>query len=213
MSAPSTTRARRAAAAALVIALVPALAACGGDDAAEPAAEQTAANGDVYNDADVEFATEMIPHHADALVMVDMTQGRDLSPELASLTEDIRAAQAPEIETMVDWLTAWGEEVPETSRDHVNSHGGSHGGDGDDGMDMGTDMGMDPDDLSMLEGADGAAFEEMWLEMMIEHHEGAIEMAAAQQQEGTFGDALTLAESIEESQTAQIERMQDLLDR
>ena len=207
MSARTLARARRATAAALFLTLTSAgLAGCGGDDASggtPAAAEHTATNGDVYNDADVEFATEMIPHHADALVMVDMTQGRDLSPELASLTEDIRAAQAPEIETMVDWLTAWGEEVPETSRDHVNSHGGSHGGDGDDGMDMGTDMGtdmgMDPDDLSMLEGADGAAFEEMWLEMMIEHHEGAIEMAAAQQQEGTFGDALTLAESIEES--------------
>ncbi len=208
MPARCTSRARRTTAvAALLLTLAP-LTACGNDAADTPApARHTAANGDVYNDADATFATEMIPHHADALVMVDMTQGRDLSPELAQLTEDIRAAQAPEIEQMADWLTAWGEEVPETSRDHVNSHMGS------DGDDTGTEegMGMDPDDLSALDGTRGSAFETMWLEMMIEHHRGAIEMAQAEQEDGTFADALTLAESVETSQSAEIDLMEDLL--
>ena len=183
----------------LALLLAAALAGCS-DDAADdvPAAEHTAANGDVYNDADVEFATDMIRHHADALVMVDLTQGRDLSPEMAQLTEDIRAAQAPEIETMVDWLTAWREDVPETSRDHVNSHGGSDG------------MGMDSDDVTALEGTEGAAFETRWLELMIEHHEGAIEMAEAEQEDGTFADAVALAESIEASQAAEIDLMEGL---
>jgi uncharacterized protein (DUF305 family) len=212
MSTRTAARARRATAAALLLTLTTAtLAACGDDTSGDaPAAERTAANGDVHNDADVEFATEMIRHHADALVMVDMTQGRDLSPELARLTEDIRAAQAPEIESMVDWLTAWGEEVPETSRDHVNSHMGSHG-EGDDeesGMDG---MGMDPDDLAMLEDAEGSAFESMWLQMMIEHHEGAVEMAEAQQEDGLFAEAVALAESIESSQGSEIELMEELL--
>jgi uncharacterized protein (DUF305 family) len=212
MSARTAARARRATATALLLTLATATLTACGDNASDdaPAAERTAANGDVHNAADVEFATEMIRHHADALVMVDMTQGRDLSPELARLTEDVRAAQAPEIETMVDWLTAWGEEVPETSRDHVNSHDGSHGeGDGEgSGMDG---MGMDPDDLAMLEDAEGAAFESMWLEMMIEHHEGAVEMAEAEQADGLFADAVALAESIESSQGAEIELMEDLL--
>ncbi len=211
MSTRRSTLARRVTAAALILMLAPALAACSDDtpDAA-PRAERTAANGDVHNDADVDFATEMIPHHADALVMVDMTQGRDLSPEFADLTEDIRAAQAPEIETMADWLTAWGEEVPETSRDHVNSHMGS---DGDDtGMDMEDPMGMDPDDLSMLGDADGSSFEAMWLTMMIDHHEGAIEMAQQEQEDGLFPGALTLAGSIATSQTSEIELMQQMLD-
>ncbi|WP_374455669.1 DUF305 domain-containing protein [Nocardioides sp.] len=202
MSAPTHARARRATAAALLTTLAPALTACGGgDESDEPAARQTAANGDVYNAADVEFATEMIPHHADALVMVDMTQGRDLSPEMVELTEAVRAAQAPEIETMVDWLTAWGEEVPETSRDHANSHDM-------DGMEGG--MGMDPDDLAALEDAEGSAFESMWLDMMVEHHEGAIDMARVEQADGAFPDAVALAESIEESQTAEIEHMKEM---
>lgn len=210
MSARTHARARRATAAALFLTLTGAgLAGCGEDDASggTPAAEHTAANGDVYNDADVEFATEMIPHHADALVMVDMTQGRRLSPEFARLTEDIREAQAPEIEMMADWLTDWGEEVPETSRDHVNSHMG----DGD--MGMGDGMGMDPDDLAELRDSGANMFETMWMQMMIEHHEGAIEMAETEQAEGLFPDAIALAESIEESQTAEIELMEELIDR
>ena len=204
MSTRTSTRARHTAAAALIVALVPALAACSDDAPADTASiEHTAANGDTYNDADVEFATEMIPHHADALVMVDMTQGRDLSPELAQLTEDIRAAQAPEIERMADWLTAWKVEVPETSRDHVNSH---------DKGDMG-DMGLDADDLSMLEDADGNGFETMWLAMMIDHHEGAIEMAQEEQAAGLFPEAIALAESIQTSQTAEIGLMEEMRDR
>lgn len=207
MSTHRSTRARRTVAAALLISLAPALAACGGDEpTAGPAAERTAANGDTFNDADVAFAADMIPHHADALVMVDMTQGRDLSPELAQLAEEIRDAQAPEIEQMADWLTAWGEEVPETSRDHVNSHDM-----GDMGDDSDSPMAMDPDDMAMLEETDGTAFETMWLEMMIDHHEGAIEMAQSEQADGLFPDARGLAESIETSQTAEIDLMEGLL--
>lgn len=215
MSARTHARARRATAAALFLTLAGAgLAGCSEDDASggTPAAERTAANGDVHNDADVDFATEMIPHHADALVMVDMTQGRELSPEFARLTEDIRGAQAPEIEMMADWLTDWGAEVPETSRDHVNSHmGDGDMGDGD--MGMGDGMGMDPDDLAELRGSGADMFETMWMQMMIEHHEGAIEMAEAEQAEGLFPDAIALAESIETSQTAEIELMEELIDR
>ncbi len=213
MSTHRSTRARRTVAAALLLSLAPALAACGSDEqSAAPAAERTAANGDTFNDADVAFAADMIPHHADALVMVDMTQGRELSPELAQLSEEIRDAQAPEIEQMADWLTAWGEEVPETSRDHVNSHDMDDMDDmGDMGDDSGSQMGMDPADMEMLEEADGTAFETMWLEMMIEHHEGAIEMARSEQADGLFPDALGLAESIETSQSAEIDLMQEML--
>lgn len=202
-----STRARRATAAALILAIVPALAACGADlqDAA-PAAPRTASNGDVHNDDDVAFASDMIPHHADALVMVDMTQGRDLSPGFARLAEDIRDAQAPEIEQMADWLTAWGEDVPETSRDHVNSHSGMAGMGDDDG-----EMGMDAGDLAMLEDTDGDAFESMWLEMMIDHHEGAIEMAQEERASGLFPEALDLAESIETTQSEEIDLMEEML--
>lgn len=95
------------------------LAACGGDpdSGGAPSATTTASNGDVY--ADVTFATAMIQHHARALVMVDLAAGRPLDPDVQTLTEQIRDARAPEIETMTDWLTAWDQEVPATVRDHA----------------------------------------------------------------------------------------------
>ena len=102
----TTTKKTLFAALASVVAL--SLTACG-SDAAEPSADRTAPNGEVFNDADVEFATAMIPHHAQALEMVDLTVGRDLSPEVSALAAQIQAAQAPEVEQMTDWLTASGD--------------------------------------------------------------------------------------------------------
>lgn len=205
------TSLHRLVAALAAFGLLFALAACGEDGSTKDAgAVETAANGDVFNEADVAFATDMIPHHAQALVMVDMTQGRDLSPELRRLTEDIRAAQAPEIEQMVGWLTEWRKPIPETARDHANSH--EHGSD-DHGMaDSGAMPGMmSAEEMADLESAQGPAFEERWLEMMIEHHEGAIEMAQDQQDEGVFGPAKDLAEAIEDSQRREIEHMEQML--
>lgn len=186
------------------------LASCSDDSNSNgPQARQTAANGDVYNDADVDFATAMIPHHAQALAMVDLTRGRELSPDLKLLTETIQAAQGLEIETMVDWLTAWGEPIPETMRDHVNAEDPDMSGD-----DMGVaDVpGMMTDaDLAELDATQGEEFETMWLELMIRHHEGAIEMARAEREDGTFGPALKLASSIASSQKAEIDNMEKLL--
>ena len=182
---------------------------CGDDGGAEPTGQttQTAPNGDEFNDADVAFAGEMIQHHAQALEMVDMTNGRDLDPEIAELAEQIRAAQGPEIEQLVDWLTAWEQPIPETTRDHANSEG-----DGEMEMDMDMPGMMSEDEMSGLESEEGPAFEERWLEMMIEHHAGAVEMAQSQQDEGVFGPAVELAGTIESTQEAELDRMESLLD-
>lgn len=188
-----------------LLATLLALGACGGNDD-EPAHEShTAANGDEFNDADVDFATDMIQHHAQALQMVDLTLGRKLDPAVQALAEDIRMAQSPEIEQMTTWLTDWDQPIPETVRDHANAHG--------DGMEMDSDMPgmMSAEEMSELEAAEGAGFQEMWLEMMIEHHEGAVEMARTEQSDGTFEPAVELAESIETSQEDEISTMEKLL--
>lgn len=200
------------AAAAAAATLLIGLTACGDSGSTNDAqAQQTAPNGDVFNDADVDFATEMIPHHAQALAMVDLTRDRDLAPEVQQLADDIQAAQGPEIEQMVDWLTEWDKPVPETMRDHVNAEEDAMSGHdmGDDSSDM---PGMMTDEeMDELEAAQGEMFETMWLEMMIEHHKGAIEMAKDEQADGVFEPARKLAESVETSQQAEINQMSELL--
>ena len=206
------TRTRVLSALALSLALGGGLAACGDDiDGAETAQVSTTE----HNAADVAFASDMIQHHAQALSMVDLTLDRDLDPEVQGLAEDIRAAQGPEIETMADWLTTWGEDVPETMRDHVNSgHDTGDISESMEGMDVGDEMPgmMTADDMSALENASAAEFQDMWLQMMIEHHEGAVEMAGTEQGDGQFKDAVDLAGQIVDSQTQEIDTMKSLLD-
>ena len=201
-----------------------------------------------HNDTDVAFATDMIRHHAQALTMVEMTEGRDLDPTVEGLADDVRAAQAPEIEAMTGWLSQWGEDIPKTFHDRSDSGqnmGGNDMGDRDDmggndlgdrddmgGNDLGdrddmdgNDMGdrddmdgmgsemlgmMSADDMAVLNGASDAEFQHMWLTMMIEHHEGAVDMAETEKTDGQFEPAVELANDVVESQIAEIERMQGL---
>ncbi len=187
------------------------LAACGddSDSGGNASDQQTAANGDFFNSADVTFATDMIPHHAQAIEMVTLTDTRTLDPQVKQLANSIREAQSPEVETMVDWLTAWGEEVPETSIDHTNA--------GHDMSEMpsmeSSDMPgmMSADDMQALADASDAEFQDMWLEMMMEHHQGAIEMAKTEKADGEYPAAVSLAESIASSQQAEIEHIKTLL--
>ncbi|GAA0985792.1 hypothetical protein ENKNEFLB_01723 [Nocardioides aquaticus] len=197
MPSNRTTRAISATALGLTLALT--AAACGNDaDGGDTSAQVSTTE---HNDADVAFASEMLQHHAQALTMVDLTQGRDLDPEVQQLADDIRAAQAPEIETFTGWLTDWDETVPDT-------------GDAMEGMDAAEmDMPgmMSAADMTALEDAPDGDFQTMWLEMMIEHHSGAIDMAEAETEQGQYKPAIDLAEEIAESQAGEIQTMEDLL--
>ena len=209
------TRAKRVGAAGGTLALSIALAGCGGDDgssgsgttAVETSAAAAQDTNEQHNDADVTFAQAMIPHDAQALSIADVALQKAESADVRALAEQIQAAQVPEIETMTTWLTNWGEEVSATSRDHGAEHGGASGMSGDmPGM-------MTDEEMAQLEGSSGAAFDRMFLEMMIRHHQGAIEMAATEQADGQNADAvaLALAQEIEASQAQEVTEMQTLL--
>ena len=163
------------------------------------AAPDASTTASPFNEADVTFLTDMIPHHAQAVVMVDMTDGRELTPEFADLTEGIEAAQGPEIDQMSAWLQEWGYDVPDLA-----SHMGMMGD--DNGMGMMTD-----DDAETLGGMMGGDFEDMWMVMMIEHHEGAIDMSRIELAEGVNADARDLADRIIAAQEAEITLMEDLV--
>ena len=172
---------------------------CGGGDDTSGAA----ASGQGFNDADVQFATDMIPHHAQALEMVNLTIGRELSPEVRELADQIMAAQTPEVEQMTAWLRERDKPVPSTSLDHSGHEMGD--------VDMPGMASMEQ--MAALEAAKGAEFERMFLTMMIEHHKGAIEMAEAELANGENAEAKELARDIIETQQQEIDHMTELLNR
>jgi len=187
---------------ALVAAVV--LAGCGSTSTSEPGTSET------FNSADVTFAQAMIPHHEQAVVMATMAKTQASSPEVRQLAERIEVAQAPEIDTMNAWLKAWGKDEPDSSSHDMD---GMDGMDDDEMMDDADMPGMMSDaDMSALDGSMGAAFDRMFLTMMIRHHEGAIEMARTEQQDGKDPEVIGLAERIEAAQTSEIALMQSLLD-
>ncbi|WP_248581095.1 DUF305 domain-containing protein [Nocardioides sp. InS609-2] len=193
---------------ALTLGLALTVTACGSDDT--DTAPQVSTTE--HNDADVAFATDMLQHHAQALSMVDLTLDRPLDPEVQQLAEQIRDAQAPEIETFTDWLTDWDEEIPETMRDHSNAgHDMGEMSDSMEGMDSDMPGMMSADDMTHLEDAPDAEFQTAWLEMMTEHHEGAVQMARSETEDGQYKPAIDLAEDIITSQSAEIETMKGLL--
>ena len=211
-----THRAARLGAAALTAGLALAIAGCAQDEHSGHRAE-VAGSATEHNDADVAFASDMLQHHAQALSMVDLTLERPLRPEVSRLAEEVREAQAPEIQTFTGWLTEWDEEVPETMRDHANAgHGDEHGEGGVAGSmeGMDTDMPgmMTAEEMTELVTAPDEDFEDLWLEKMIEHHTGAAEMAEQHRQEGRYEAAVELAEDIAESQREEIDTMESLLD-
>jgi uncharacterized protein (DUF305 family) len=180
----------------LLAAVALTLSACGDH---EP---DTAAEAD-FNQADVTFAQEMIPHHQQAIEMAQLAQDRAADPEVKDLAARIEVAQDPEIQTMTGWLESWGKDVPSDGMDH-----GDGGMSGEDKPGM-----MTEEEMADLEAAGGAEFDQMFLTMMIEHHEGAIEMARTEQADGQNADAVALAEKIGADQAAEIATMEDLLQR
>ncbi len=157
------------------------------------------ASGAEHNEADVAFATDMIPHHAQAVEMSDMVLGKKgLDPKIRALAERIKAAQAPEIEQMSQWLESWGAPVPDT--------GGGHEHHGMPGM-----MGLGQ--MKQLQDASAREARTLFLKGMIQHHAGAVAMATKETREGANSDAKKLATQIIRDQKAEIAEMAKLLRR
>ena len=196
--------ARRAALAATAVASALVLAACGGDGDGGGADRPDAASGAektpaAHNAQDVSFAQGMIPHHQQALEMAEVAADRASSAQVKDLATRIEKAQDPEIRTMSGWLKAWGEDVPSAApgMDH-SGHSGMAGM-------------MDQEDMDKLSKASGKAFDTLFLTLMVEHHEGAVEMAEDEKAKGAYGPATELAGDVVTAQTAEIEEMNKLL--
>jgi uncharacterized protein (DUF305 family) len=179
--------------------LILALSACGsGDDShgtmsgAGTTSSSTAEGATTSATGDVEFAQMMIPHHEQAVEMADLALANDTaSPEVKALAGQIKAAQDPEIQSMQGWLAQWGASEGSGQMDHG-------------GM-------MSDDQMSSLMGASGPEFDQMWLTMMIEHHEGAIEMAQDVLDTTSNPEVEQLATAVVEGQEKEIATMKGML--
>jgi uncharacterized protein (DUF305 family) len=151
-----------------------------------------------HNTADVAFATDMIPHHGQAVQMADLALSKATNAQLKTLAAQIKAAQDPEIATMSGWLKAWGSPVPSASMGT-----GSMGGMAMNGM-------MSAQQMTQLGQASGPAFDKLWVQMMIAHHQGALAMARIELSAGGDAASKALAQSISDSQSKEIATMQSL---
>lgn len=194
----SMNQVARAAIAALALVL---LTACGGSG------DGATASGD-HNRADVTFLRQMIPHHRQAVMMTLLADTRDAGPQVRDLATRIEDAQRREIGQMSDWLESWDEGYGHGDMGGMYDDDGS--GDGDGMMGDGNGM-LDGGQMRDLVASRGAAFDRLFLTLMIEHHEGALEMTSEEQAEGENKDVIVLAKEMEKVQTAEIAEMRRLL--
>ncbi len=146
------------------------------------------------NSSEIMFSQMMIPHHEQAVTMSDLALENSTNKEVLALAAQIKAAQSPEIVLMKSWL------------DGAGMGGMDMGGMG--GMGMG---GMQSDDeITVLKNATGSTFDKLFLEGMIAHHEGAIQMARMIEKSNNF-EIKALHDAIVKSQTTEISQMKAML--
>jgi len=160
-----------------------------------------------FNAADVVFAQEMILHHGQAIAMAEVVLAASTDAEVRALAEQIEAAQDPEIATMSGWLDEWGHDAPDPAGSGAMGDMGSGGT----MPAMAMPGMMTGEEMDELEAATGPTLDRMFLEMMIRHHEGAIEMATALLADGEHPEARELAQAIIAAQQAEIVTMQAML--
>lgn len=155
-----------------------------------------------YSPDDAQFMFDMIPHHHQAVEMAALVADRTNRQELLDVAGRISASQNDEIEFMQGWLRERGERVPEPT-----SHEAMHTSHKMAGM-------ASPEQMTELAQSKGTAFDKLFLELMIKHHEGAVKMVEELlKQPGSAYDTVLFqfTTDITNDQNAEIERMNAVL--
>ncbi|TSD94688.1 DUF305 domain-containing protein [Skermania sp. ID1734] len=168
---------------------------CGSDNGASPNTTQTSAASEAHNQADIHFLQMMYPHHAQAIQMADLVNDRTDNQQVRSLAADIKKNQGPEMQQIAGMLQQWGQPAPTAGASAHSSMTGM----------------LSPQQLDALKAAKGADFDKQWLQSMIEHHLGAIEMAKTEIAEGTNPQAIKLARAIVTGQQSEVDQMRTML--
>jgi len=153
-----------------------------------------------YTAGELMFAEMMIPHHLQAVEMSELAMTNSTNPEVLSLAAAIKAGQEPEIAQMQSWL----DQTPSIRNPGSMDHGGmDHGG-----MMMG---GMaTPAQMAELATLSSPQFDDLFLRLMIDHHEGALDMVSMIQGSSN-PEVLALAADITRVQKEEILTMRALL--
>ncbi|MFK4104918.1 DUF305 domain-containing protein [Streptomyces sp. NPDC019531] len=157
-------------------------------------AKEQRADDDTPNAADVSYARMMIEHHTQALELTELAPERAESARLKALAGRISAAQGPEIDAMKAWLKDYGQSEKSDAHEHTTMPG------------MATEA-----QLKKLRAAKGTAFDQLFLTLMITHHEGAITMATDVKGQGNNVRIEEMADDVVAQQTSEIDRMRDML--
>jgi len=189
----------RIAAGLAVLAAAATLSACGGagdhydrSSSAPAAADQ---QGSPHNASDISFAEGMIPHHQQAIALAALVPSRSTNPAVVKIAAAISAQQDPEVTAMRALLVQW--QVDPAAEPH---------------HDMGSGEGMvDDATMARLKTLNGAAFDNLWLQSMITHHEGAIAMAKVEVAQGQSPDLIAMANNIVAVQQAEIGQLQQIM--
>ena len=161
--------------------------------------EPTTASVGAFDHRDLMFAEMMIPHHEQALEMSALALENSTNESVRDLAQRIIAGQNPEIEQMQSWLDASG------------GAGGHHGGGGMGNMDTMGGMASEAE-LALLATFSSPDFDILFLELMIDHHEGALDMVRMIRNSSN-DEVRALAEEITRIQREEIAEMRDLLER
>lgn len=172
-----------------------------------PEEAQASAQKEKPNDADFGYMQDMIVHHSQAIEMTDLAADSAVAPKVKAIAGRIAAAQGPEIDAMNRWLEDNGREpvlVPGATGYEEGGHQGH-------GVDHGDMPGMASEqEMKDLSSARGAKFDQLFLKLMIRHHEGALTMAREVQQNGSDVLVQENADHVIASQSAEILRMKKL---
>ena len=161
-----------------------------------------------YSDADVDFMAGMIPHHAQAVIMGGWAPTHGARQDVAVLCERIVVGQRDEIFMMQTWLRDRGQTVPDatSTRHHMKMNGMEH--------DMLMPGMLTDEEMAALDRARGSEFDRLFLQGMIRHHQGAIDMVdvlfkayGAAQDETVF----RFASDVHADQSIEIDRMNQML--
>ncbi len=158
----------------------------------------TIPEGAIYTVADVEFMQGMIAHHAQAIYMSRMAEGHGANPRVLKMANKIDQSQVAEIRIMQEWLRSNGQVAPDTSSWRTMMMAGM----------------LTEAQLKELDAAKGVAFDRAFLTLMIQHHEGALQMVKdlfATPRAGQEVDVSVFANDVVTVQTAEIGVMRQLL--